>query len=458
MRINFAKYPVLKDALVILKTLEEAGHVAYFVGGAVRDVLLGRSIHDVDIATSAKPEETLALFNRAFATGLQHGTVTVVHREVNYEVTTFRIEDRYENYRRPEQVTFVKELKLDLSRRDFTMNAMAIAANGQLVDYFDGQGALAKSMLIAVGNPTTRFEEDALRMLRAIRFATTYKLTCDDAVWQALEKSKSLLSYISMERVQQELFKIANTNYRIADFKLLYESHLLVFSKRKLYLHQALETCLSKETDICSVSFAKAIWMWAALYHYANLSDDEVQSDLTALVFPKKMASAIKLHRQWLIFFDEAIAALSNEQEQMVFIEQMSTQFPLYKKLVTYMNRQATLIEQVELLIKFYWLEQLQSHSEAYSNALLPLVEACGYTQLKPLLIQIEADQKVKKLSGLSCSAIDFQSMMGYESRHYTKEFLLFAYLAVNVNHIDNTTDDIKQWWNFLKEQEVINW
>lgn len=456
MPICFDEYPILKEALSILHKLEEAGHVAYFVGGAVRDVLLGRSIHDVDIATSAKPEETLAIFHRAFATGLQHGTVTVVQDGINYEVTTFRTEDSYEDYRRPEKVTFVKELKLDLSRRDFTMNAMAIASNGQLVDYFDGQAALKQKQLIAVGNPAERFEEDALRMLRAIRFATTYNLECDIAIWKAIEEKKYLLQHISMERVQQELLKIADNSHRITDFKLLSQSALLEFTKRKLHLHSAIEACLVNAPNISLVSFHKTVWLWAALYHFAKKTEQEIQSDLTALVFPKKVASAVKLHIQWLKFFEETIEALDDEVKQSTFIERYSVSHPYYIKLASLINSNAALKEQVYLIVQFYWLEQLQSHPAAYLHEMLPFIEACGYFKCIPVLEQIEAQQTVKKLSALSCSAIDFQRMMGDESRHYTKEFLQFAYLAINVNHINNTFEEISEWWIFLKEQEVV--
>ena len=155
----------------IIQTLNAHGYEGYAVGGCVRDTMLGRTPQDWDITTSAKPEEVKALFAHTIDTGIQHGTVTVMLDHVGYEITTYRIDGEYEDARHPKEVTFTSNLIEDLKRRDFTINAMAYNEEQGLVDAFDGVGDLKKGIIRCVGNPQERFTEDALRMLRAVRFA-----------------------------------------------------------------------------------------------------------------------------------------------------------------------------------------------------------------------------------------------------------------------------------------------
>ena len=155
----------------ILESLQKAGYEAYVVGGCVRDALLGREPHDWDITTSALPTEVKNVFPRTVDTGLQHGTVTVLCGGTGYEVTTFRVDGVYEDGRHPKEVTFTPSLKEDLRRRDFTINAMAYNNASGLVDLFGGQQDLENGVVRAVGDPVQRFTEDALRIMRAIRFS-----------------------------------------------------------------------------------------------------------------------------------------------------------------------------------------------------------------------------------------------------------------------------------------------
>ena len=155
----------------IIEVLENAGFEAFAVGGCVRDAVLGRIPADWDITTSAMPEEVKALFSRTIDTGIQHGTVTVMKDHVGYEVTTYRIDGEYEDARHPKEVSFTSNLVEDLKRRDFTINAMAYNDRAGLVDEFDGIGDLEKGVIRCVGEPKDRFGEDALRMLRAVRFS-----------------------------------------------------------------------------------------------------------------------------------------------------------------------------------------------------------------------------------------------------------------------------------------------
>lgn len=197
-----------QKALPILTKIKEAGYEAYFVGGSVRDVLLGRPIHDVDIATSSYPEETKTIFTRTVDVGIEHGTVLVLENGSEYEITTFRTEDVYVDYRRPSQVSFVRSLEEDLKRRDFTVNALALDERGQVIDNFTGLQDLEQKRLRAVGKAGERFEEDALRIMRGFRFAASLDFDIEAATFEAMKSHSPLLEKISVERSFIEFDKL----------------------------------------------------------------------------------------------------------------------------------------------------------------------------------------------------------------------------------------------------------
>ena len=190
-----------------LETLKAGGHAAYPVGGCVRDLLLGREPGDVDICTSARPEEVMALFPRAVPTGLRHGTVTVPTPDGNVEITTFRREEGYADARHPDGVSFDVGLREDLSRRDFTVNAMAMDRDGGVVDPFGGREDLAKGLIRCVGDPDKRFSEDALRMFRAVRFAAQLGFEIEGGTAAALAPNAHLAERVSRERIKAEMEK-----------------------------------------------------------------------------------------------------------------------------------------------------------------------------------------------------------------------------------------------------------
>jgi tRNA nucleotidyltransferase (CCA-adding enzyme) len=192
----------------IINTLASNGFEAYAVGGCVRDSLLGRIPQDWDITTSAKPEQVKALFARTIDTGIVHGTVTVMMERTGYEVTTYRIDGEYEDARHPKEVTFTSNLLEDLKRRDFTINAMAYNETAGLVDAFDGIGDLKAGCIRCVGDPVERFTEDALRMLRAVRFAAQLGFTVEEHTRQAVSLLAANLAKVSAERIQMELNKL----------------------------------------------------------------------------------------------------------------------------------------------------------------------------------------------------------------------------------------------------------
>lgn len=192
----------------IIKTLQEAGFEAYAVGGCVRDSLLGRAPDDWDITTSAKPQQVKALFSRTVDTGIAHGTVTVLQGRSGYEVTTYRIDGAYEDGRHPRDVTFTASLAEDLKRRDFTVNAMAYNEEEGLVDLFGGRADMERRALRCVGNPRERFGEDALRMMRAVRFSAQLDYAIEEDTMEAIRALSGTLSKISAERIRTELVKL----------------------------------------------------------------------------------------------------------------------------------------------------------------------------------------------------------------------------------------------------------
>lgn len=195
------------DVKNIIETLEAKGYEAYAVGGCVRDTLLFRVPGDWDITTSAKPEEVKALFSHTIDTGIQHGTVTVMKNHVGYEVTTYRIDGEYEDARHPKEVIFTVNLVEDLKRRDFTINAMAYNDRAGIVDEFDGIKDLEEKVIRCVGEPRERFSEDALRMLRAVRFAAQLGFSIDEKTKDAIKELAPTLAKVSKERIAVELVK-----------------------------------------------------------------------------------------------------------------------------------------------------------------------------------------------------------------------------------------------------------
>lgn len=199
------------SVMKIIETLEQAGFEAYAVGGCVRDSLLGRNPSDWDITTSARPEQVKALFSHTIDTGIRHGTVTVMLEHVGYEVTTYRIDGEYEDSRHPKEVIFTPLLTEDLKRRDFTINAMAWNPRAGIIDEFGGMEDLDEGIIRCVGSPEERFSEDALRMMRAVRFSAQLGYEIESATKAAIRKLAPNLTHVSAERIQVELVKLVES-------------------------------------------------------------------------------------------------------------------------------------------------------------------------------------------------------------------------------------------------------
>lgn len=202
-------FEIPKNVAEVLSVLNNGGFKAYIVGGCVRDMLRGVDPHDYDITTAALPETVKKLFPHTADTGIKHGTVTVISEGEPIEVTTFRTESRYADHRRPDNVSFVDNVILDLSRRDFTVNAICRDLHGNMIDPFDGVGDISRKLLRTVGDPDARFSEDALRILRLFRFACVLKFNIEPETLSAAYRNAPLLSGISRERIAEELRKSA---------------------------------------------------------------------------------------------------------------------------------------------------------------------------------------------------------------------------------------------------------
>jgi tRNA nucleotidyltransferase (CCA-adding enzyme) len=217
------------QAIPIIEKIEQAGYEAYFVGGSVRDYLLKKDIDDVDIATSATPEEIKEIFTKTIDVGIEHGTVVVLYNGQSYEITTFRNESEYEDFRRPKDVQFIRSLYDDLKRRDFTMNAIAMNREGRIIDPFSGCEAIQNKLIQTVGEPRERFSEDALRMMRAIRFVSQLSFSLEEKTLMALKENGHLLKKISIERKTKEFEKILCGKNRQRSIQLLIDAGLQAF-------------------------------------------------------------------------------------------------------------------------------------------------------------------------------------------------------------------------------------
>ena len=260
MRLDLTQ-PDFKAAIPILKKIEAAGYEAYFVGGSVRDAILGLPIHDVDIASSAYPAEIKRIFKRTVDTGIEHGTVMVLDHGTGYEVTTFRTESAYQDFRRPDHVTFVRSLAEDLKRRDFTINALAVRHDGTIIDLFDGLTDLKNRQLRAVGDPHERFHEDALRMMRAVRFESQLGFGIEPATKAAIADNATLLVHISVERVAAEFNRLLTGIDRRAGLQDFIETRLFAYAP-KMAAHETALTQFSQLPDTQLTSLASG---WAAL-------------------------------------------------------------------------------------------------------------------------------------------------------------------------------------------------
>lgn len=327
-----------KRALPVLKEIEQAGYEAYFVGGSVRDHILGLPIHDVDIATSAYPEEIKEIFKHTVDTGIQHGTVTVLFSGSSYEITTFRTESGYQDYRRPDQVTFVRSLEDDLKRRDFTINALALDRNGDVIDKFDGLKDLDDHLIRAVGKAEERFHEDALRMMRAVRFQSQLNFKIENKTAEAIALNAHLLEKIAVERTREEFIKMmlgqawqkgfANfLTFKLCDYAPGMKQH---------------GSSLVKLTKLEPVKFMDEDAIWAAIGYALQLSDQDLN----------------KLLRVWKVSNKTREASLATYEMLELFANKNFDTWEIYSLGIDNFERTVTLCQLFDIKIEYNKLSE----------------------------------------------------------------------------------------------------
>lgn len=252
------------QAVPILEKIESHGYEAYFVGGCVRDLLLKRDITDIDIASSASPTMIQEMFDKVIPVGIDHGTVIVRHHGISYEVTSFREEETHSDDRHPDKVMFIRNIEEDIKRRDFTMNALAMNKHGEIIDLFAGQDDLKNQLIRSVGNAENRFQEDPLRMIRALRFSSQLGFTIETNTFLQMKRLKEKIETVAIERLTNEFTKFFQGDYIQKGFDYFKEmevaQHLPIFINNPHFVNK-MPLPLSP-----FYSFAEVI----ALYHYLD--------------------------------------------------------------------------------------------------------------------------------------------------------------------------------------------
>ncbi|WML45089.1 CCA tRNA nucleotidyltransferase [Neobacillus sp. PS3-40] len=276
-------------AVPVLKALENAGFIAYFVGGSVRDYILHKSIHDVDIATSATPKEIKKIFSKTVDIGIEHGTILVLYKNASYEITTFRTEEEYVDFRRPKGVAFIRSLNEDLKRRDFTMNAIAMDINGRLIDPFKGQLAISEKRIETVGKAEDRFQEDALRMMRAVRFMSQLSFKIENKTVEALSNLSHLLENIAVERKRAEFEKLLTGSDRRKALRMMIDANMFLYLPGLREQKDSIETLLSYDCENLNVNE-----MWSLFIYCLGYKGKLIENFLREWKLPIKQIKEIQ--------------------------------------------------------------------------------------------------------------------------------------------------------------------
>lgn len=291
-------------ALPVLNDIIEAGYEAYFVGGSVRDRILELDVNDVDIATSAQPLEIKKIFKRTVDVGIEHGTIMVLVGDDRYEITTFRTESTYKDFRRPDSVTFVRSLEEDLKRRDFTMNAIALDSKGNIMDPFHGMADIDKSIIRAVGNPHERFQEDALRMMRAVRFSAQLDFGIEAETMLSIRENAFLLDKIAVERIQIEFEKLLIGQWHTIGLAAMLKTDLYTYCPELADKKEALMLLIDDE-----LPFQTARQAWAFLLYQIDATRDSHFK-------PRSFLKSWKLSNQMI---DDAVTIFNSLKTRLEF-------------------------------------------------------------------------------------------------------------------------------------------
>lgn len=400
---------IFKQALPVLQRLIDHGYEAYFVGGCVRDLLLQRSINDLDIATNAFPEEVKAIFQHTVDIGIEHGTVLVLWDHDSYEITTFRTESDYQDFRHPDSVTFVRNLSEDLKRRDFTMNALAMTITGDIIDLYQGIADLNQKKIKAVGLPQERFSEDALRMLRAVRFSSQLGFFIEEQTLSAIKKQCQYLSYISVERITVEWHKLLIGEYRNLGLRYLIDTAMYQYLPG---LDHA-KTALSAMTLLSEEPFPDEVIGWVLLGYYLDKTSDDITPLLKQWKLSNDLIKKIK----------QVLSLVLIYQDQGTW-----TVFDLY---------QAS-----ESLLRF------ASKTLDYLNLL-----SCSYDDHIKKVITTYQHLPIKKRTDLSIDGYFLQHYFNQKSGAWIGRALSFLEYHVLLNHVANEQDSLLNYLTHHQEE-----
>ncbi|HZG71927.1 MAG TPA: CCA tRNA nucleotidyltransferase [Chondromyces sp.] len=385
---------LFEEAAPILARIEEAGFEAFYVGGSVRDYILGRPIGDVDIATSALPEEVKKIFHKTVDVGIEHGTVLVLLNGKGYEVTTYRTESDYKDFRHPEKVMFVRTLSEDLQRRDFTMNAMAMDYKRGIIDPFHGREDLQNRQIRTVGPAEERFSEDALRMMRAARFVSQLGFSLEEKTSQALKEHAPLLRHIAVERKLNEMEKLLAGGFKKKGLHILLESDLFRFLPGLADKETALRKLIELPIESCT---SEQIWLM--------------------LTFLAARENPAEFLREWRLPVKKIKSVVQRLSVLERRLEEPWTIYSLYE---------ATLPAAVDA-------EQVRSvlfHDKSEIEKLQQWHEKLSITDRKQLAV----------------TGNDLKGWAGKQAGPWIKEVLTAVEKAVVTGGIENQKDEIREW------------
>ena len=377
----------------IIETLQQQGFEAYVVGGAVRDIVLGKPATDIDIATSAIPEEVKAAFPRSIDVGIAHGTIVVLMDNCAIEVTTFRTDGKYLDHRRPTDVTFVRSLKEDMKRRDFTMNAMALTRDEEIIDLFGGKKDIQNGIIRTVGDPNHRFAEDALRMLRAIRFSAQLNFQLEEKTSEAITNNATNIQNISVERITKEFEKIWLSDFPVNAMKEI----------EKTKIGQWLPGSLNWSSEMWGQfkDNKATVHGWAFLSLLQNKDKQE------------KIPNLYRLSNQQKIEIQRIVKAV-NIREQRFF----ST---------------------VDL---YQFSEETLVIAEKFANIFFPSIERADTTTI----IEMKKTLPIQSIKELSITGNDLMNWLDKPGGPWLKEMLNEIVQAILHKEIDNHPEQIKEW------------
>ncbi|MFS0576760.1 CCA tRNA nucleotidyltransferase [Sporosarcina sp. 179-K 3D1 HS] len=379
----------------VISALEREGYEAVFVGGSVRDHLLGKPAKDFDIATSAEPTEVKAIFPSTVDVGIAHGTVLVLIDGEAIEVTTYRTEGTYSDHRHPDEVRFVRSLQEDLARRDFTINALAVTLEGELIDLFGGKNDLEQGMIRAIGEAAERFNEDALRMIRAIRFAAVLDFTIDEKTCHAIREQKALLRHVAVERIKAEMDKLFTGVNPGKAFDYAVHTQL----REDLPLFPQDSTTLGK-----TAPYETALEGWASLMAVGNFG-------------PSEMVRAYKLSNREKQFLHAVDDMMEKRKVRPYTVEDFYT-YPMDVLIVC----------------------------EKLVRKLMPGAEPVSFEEME----RRKCDLPIRSKAELTVRGSDLISWAGVRGGQWTGEWLQKIESAVLHGKCINDPDDIKGW--FLNE------